>query len=72
MVASVYGVVEAVGVGVRRRWCCSEASPRFSAHGIGPSSRFMGHWVGTANVGSRAPGVPLFYMALRERSPLAQ
>jgi hypothetical protein len=33
---------------------------------------FVGHCVGPANVDSRAPGVPLFYMALRERGPLPQ
>jgi hypothetical protein len=47
----VYGVVEVVGVGVQRRWCCSEASSRFSTHVIGLSSRICGalyghdeHW----------------------------
>jgi hypothetical protein len=31
---------------------------------------FVGHCVGTMNVVSYAPGVPLFYMTLRERDPL--
>jgi hypothetical protein len=51
MAASVYGVVEAISVGVQQRWCCNESSPRFSAHGIGLSSRVCGalcghdeHW----------------------------
>jgi hypothetical protein len=34
--------------------------------------RFVGHCVGTTNVGSRVPGVPLFYMALCERGSLPQ
>jgi hypothetical protein len=68
----VYRVVEAVGVGVRRWWCCSEASPRFSAHGIGPSSRVCGgHCVGMVNVGVVPPTYP-FYMVLHERGPLPQ
>jgi hypothetical protein len=31
---------------------------------------FVEHYVGMVNVGSRAPGVPLFYIALYERGPL--
>jgi hypothetical protein len=56
----VYRVVEAVGVGVRRWWCCSEASPRFSAHGIGPSSRVYEALCRNGERWCRAPGVPPF------------
>jgi hypothetical protein len=68
MAASVYGVVEVVGVGVQRRWCCSEASPRFSTHVIGLSSRICGALYGHDEHWFPCPPrcTPLLYGAARE------
>jgi hypothetical protein len=42
------------------------ASPRFSAYGIGQSSRICEERCSTIIVGLHAPTAPLIYMALRE------
>jgi hypothetical protein len=39
------------------------SAPTGSIHRIG----FVGHYMGTVNVGSHVSGVPLFYMTLREK-----
>jgi hypothetical protein len=60
MAASVYGVVEVVGVGVRQRWCCSESSPRSSTHGICPLSRVCGALCGHGECWFPCPGMSPF------------